>query len=226
MTQEAPKRRGRPPGAKNKVQREKPKSVRVARRKAEAKPSARRAAPPVVEVQAEIVLPGEGFGVRRDAPAPAALNGQWELVFPRRRGRPEGTTILKPDSATLDKIWDIGMIQGTMADVAVGLGVAQKTLQRFFDAHPSARDTYEDARVAGQGSLRAEIFKQALDGCVPVLIHASKHYLGLSDKPKDEGEGKNSISMDAIEAAANEFERRVLDLAAKRRAALSVPQDG
>lgn len=189
--EEPPRKRGRPPGAKNKKPPKLPrKSARVEARKREAKAAKpkRPARPPVHEAQAEIVLPGEEFGSRParedDSDAP---NGQWALVFPRPRGRPKGSgALLKCDEPTLHKIWDVALRQCSQADVAVALGVSRETLGRFFEAHPVAREVYDDARLAGQGSLRAELFRQALSGDnTPALLFASKHYLGMTDRPKE-----------------------------------------
>lgn len=215
MSEEPKRGRGRPPGSKNKVKKPRRISVRVEARKRQAKE--RKAAarpriprkPKVEEAQFEIVGPGEEFG-HRPRPRPEAPviddpdnpppNGQWSLVFPRPRGRPKGSGILKFDEPTLRIIWDIGLRQDSLHAVAIGLGVSITTLSRFFDEHPAARDVYDDARVAGQGSLKAELFKQALDGNTPALLFAAKHYLGMNDRPKDDSDPATKLR-----EALNEF---------------------
>lgn len=190
---EAPKRgRGRPPGSKNKIKREKPKSKRVERRKAGAKMSPRPAAPPpVIDVQAEIVLPGEEFGARRPAQAefPDLTEGstvpeQMTFVWPRPRGRPPGTGILKPDEITLDRIWRVGWEQGNRAVLAVALGVSMKTVQRFFEDHPEARDVFEDAAAAGRGRVGIEVYRAAMAGNTVLLKHAAEHWADMTYRAK------------------------------------------
>lgn len=217
-----PKRRGRPPGSKNKIKRPKPKSARVESRKREAKAARpkRPARPPVEEVQAEIVLPGEEFGSRQRQPEPEEpeLPGQMAFVWPRRRGRPEGSgALLKCDDATLDRIWSVGTRQGTQHELAVRLGVSLSTVQRFFEQHPLARETFEDAAAAGLGSLRSHFYQEAMSGNTPVLLSAAKNLLGF-DKPKEDPNKAGAIPRDMIEAAADEFKRLATDFVERRRA--------
>jgi hypothetical protein len=203
MTETAPpaRGRGRPPGSKNKakpgrITRENAKSARVEARKRAATqkaPAPPRPAPaparpkppmlpPIVDVQAEIVLPGEGFGQRQSELPDIYGDGkdaQSEFVWPRPRGRPEGTTLLKADEVVLDRIWRVGWEQGTQASLAVALGVSLKTLQRFFDANEIARDTFRDAAAAGRGSLSTQAYRQAMEGNTPVLIHTLRHWGGM-----------------------------------------------
>jgi hypothetical protein len=226
---EEPKKRGRPPGAKNKPRAGRPKlpmkSKRVEARNRASKGRAkgkRPKRPPVEEVQAEIVLPGEEFGSRPSVdyePEEPAANAQYALLFPRPRGRPPGSTLLRPDEPTLSKIWDLGVGQATQAEVAVGLGVSLKTLQRFFDDYEVARDTFEDARTAGQGSLRQHFYREAMTGNTPVLLRASEHLLGMHNRPKDDGAGKNTVPLDTVEAAADDFRRQVADFITKKEEA-------
>lgn len=182
---EEPKRRGRPPGAKNKKPPKLPrKSARVEARKREAKAAKpkRQAPPPVHEVQAEIVLPGERFGERSQHELPDITEGadqQLAFVWPRPRGRPEGSTLLKLDDTTLDRIWRVGWEQGNHATLAVALGVSLKTLSRFFEANPLAKDTFEDAAVAAKGRLDIQVFREAMSGSnTPALLHAHKVWGG------------------------------------------------
>jgi hypothetical protein len=115
-------------------------------------------------------------------PEEPAANAQYALLFPRPRGRPPGSTLLRPDAATLDKIWDIGLANGTQEECAVAVGVSLKTLQRFFDDHEIARNTFEDARTAGTGSLRQHAYRESMSGNTPVLLQMIKHRLGMNDK--------------------------------------------
>lgn len=201
MSEEPKRGRGRPPGSKNKSKVERVRSTRIENRKREAKKRAkdRPPAPPRPaaprEVQAEIVLPGEEFGARprhvEELPQPPE-GEQMTFTWPRPRGRPEGSTILKPTESILDRIWQVGWEQGTQGILAVALGVSATTLRSFMDTYPEAKATYEDARAAGRGGLSMRLYREAQTGNTSALIHASKHWLGMSDRfavpPPDGGE--------------------------------------
>jgi hypothetical protein len=190
MSEEPKRRRGRPPGAKNKARPGRPKlprkSARVEARKREVKTRKPKAAAklPVHEVQAEIVLPGEEFGSRLPPDDDeGSASAQMAFVWPRPRGRPPGSgALLHPTEATLDRIWTVGTHQGTQHDLAIRLGVSLKTVQRFFEDYPEARDVFDDARAAGIGSLRAHLYRESLSGNTSALLHAAKHWLGMSDR--------------------------------------------
>jgi hypothetical protein len=209
------RKRGRPPGAKNKnpTPGQKLQAMRVEKAR-RIGPKKRKPSPPAVQElipYAEEVGPGEGFGERGHgagsahsdylSPEPSTANGQWAFMFPRRRGR---KPILTCDPSTLDKLWDCGIMRCTKPETAAALGVSESTLERFFVEHPAAQAIWEDSNHAGNGSVRAELYAQALSGNTPALLHVAKHYLGMRDKfgpptPGDDTEDPKQLQRIVIE---------------------------
>jgi len=75
-------------------------------------------------------------------------------------GRPRA---LDPDQATLDRsvkqLVGLAMVGQTDAEIAASLGVSSDTLTSFLHRYPEAREKMADARAAGLGSIRTQLFK-------------------------------------------------------------------
>lgn len=75
-------------------------------------------------------------------------------------GRPR---ILDPDQATLDRsikqLVGLAMVGQVDGEIAASLGVSTDTLCAFLHRYPEVRDKMDDARAAGLGSIRTQLFK-------------------------------------------------------------------
>jgi hypothetical protein len=201
--QEPPKRgRGRPKGS-TKGPGEPAKRLAEAKAKKAAKRSAKRGPKPRAEkrpaaqqlVVAELVETGQGFGEaeykrkreeearQREEAKQGGADGQFQIPYPFTAGRKK---LLEFNEYTLTRIWQAGTCRCTLAETAATLGVSEKTLSRFFQEHPDARDVYDDASLLANASMRSHLNREALSGNTSVLLHCAKHWLGMTDKRSED----------------------------------------
>jgi hypothetical protein len=197
------RKRGRPKGAmgKPKAARKETKPKRAGR----GRPKKAEGRTPVQQLVAvELVASGQGFGQvgyrarkaadeetkRRQAAGDAA--GQFEIPYPFTRGRKKA---LDFDEHTLTRIWTCGTSRCTHAETAAALGVSISTLQRFFKEHIEAEEVFDDAALVANASLRAHLNREATAGNTAVLLHCAKHWLGMTDKPKEDDAGSQLKDM-------------------------------
>lgn len=95
---------------------------------------------------------------------------------PKLIGRPPK---LFADDKTLDDLEKLGRLHPTIAEVAAFLKVDDRTIYRFFEANPHARDALERGKGLGSLNLRRRMM---LSNSPHVMIHVSKTILGWSDK--------------------------------------------
>ncbi len=207
-----PKKRGRPPGAKNK-----PRKIRRAAApeggKGQGRPKKEPptplvpipplALPPPSAFPAEIILPnGESFfegeptpsddevraaagGGGRGAKEPPpgfGAGGAADDGAPLMRGR---RPCLHLTEETLQVIRALGLIRCTQPEAAARMGVSHKTFQRFLVENVIAREIWDDAQLCAKVSLRSLMFAHAIAGNAAVLLNMSKHWLGMTDKAAD-----------------------------------------
>jgi hypothetical protein len=202
----APRKRGRPPGSKNKPPEGSRHGLKAALRAAQPKKRGRprkadalaaqrflkppMALPPPSAFPAEFLLPsGESYFEGGQAPddesfgatstGDASDGEDWRNPEGRRfiHGRGRGLIL---NEMTLQRIWFLGIIRSHQKQAAARLGVCHKTFQRFLDRNPIARETWEDAQNCGITAVRSKVFEEAMNGNSSVLIHLAKH-LGIRD---------------------------------------------
>ena len=103
-----------------------------------------------------------------------------KAVLSRGRGAPPKLVMGK---AILDLLHNCGVVACTQYETASILGVSEDTLQRFWAANPTAKDTWQRAQSLGKQSLRRAQFKTAVDDGNPTAqIWLGKNWLGQTDK--------------------------------------------
>jgi hypothetical protein len=196
--------RGRPKGSTAKSMKERLEKAKPKRAKRGRPPNAEKRDPVQQLVAIELVRTGEGFGqdgykarkaaeeeFRRKQEAGDAA-GQFEIPYPFIGGRRKA---LDFNEHTLTRIWTCGSNRLTHAETAAALGVSLSTLQRFFKEHPESEEVFDDAILVANGSLRAFLAREATAGNTPVLLHVAKHWLGLTDKVKEDDSGSQLKDM-------------------------------
>ncbi len=102
---------------------------------------------------------------------------------PRKRGRPEGTSILQPDAATLEQIESLGRVQLSLREAGAFFGVSHETFRNFLDANKNAEEAFEKGKGDGRANIRRKQIQRALDdGDTTMLIWLGKQYLDQKDK--------------------------------------------
>jgi hypothetical protein len=101
-------------------------------------------------------------------------------------GRPFGSTKLKDDDATLERVKVLAKIQCTQHDAAGVLKVCLKTFENYLRNTKKAREAWENGRLEGKIELRRLQWRSA-EHSVVMQIWLGKQYLGQSDKQEQSG---------------------------------------
>ena len=97
----------------------------------------------------------------------------------RKRPKKKGPPRAKLDLAQVEVL---ASIQCTDYEIALVLGVSEKTIQRRKADDPAFLSAYEKGRADGRVSLRKWQFETAKARNVGMLIWLGKQYLGQTDK--------------------------------------------
>jgi hypothetical protein len=96
-------------------------------------------------------------------------------------GRPFGTTKLKDDDATLERIKLLAKIQCILDEAAAVLKVCPKTFDNYLRFNKKAREAWENGREEGKIELRRLQWRSA-ERSVVMQIWLGKQYLSQTDK--------------------------------------------
>jgi hypothetical protein len=101
-------------------------------------------------------------------------------------GRPVGSTKLKDDDATLERIKLLAKIQCTQHEAAVVLQVCSRTFDNYLRNIKKGREAWENGRLEGKVELRRLQFR-SMENSIPMQIWLGKQYLGQADKREQSG---------------------------------------
>jgi hypothetical protein len=134
--------------------------------------------------------------------------------MPRRRLN--AVERLAHDEAVIARLGELGEALCEPSEVALILGVSEKTLARLFERHIQPRRAYEAARAQTLASIRRAQVELARTNAA-MAIKLGKTYLG-------QGDDKEARAGEAIDIA--EVGRRVRARAARLAADSPPPSDG
>jgi hypothetical protein len=96
-------------------------------------------------------------------------------------GRPVGTTKLKDDEATLERVTALAKMQCILDEAASVLNVCPKTFDNYLRHYKKAREAWNNGREEGKIELRRLQWRSA-EHSVAMQIWLGKQYLGQRDK--------------------------------------------
>ena len=101
-------------------------------------------------------------------------------------GRPVGSTKLKTDDTTLERVTELAKMQCILDEAASVLNVCPRTFDNYLRYSKKAREAWENGRLEGKVELRRLQFESA-EHSVVMQIWLGKQYLGQSDKQEQSG---------------------------------------
>ena len=101
-------------------------------------------------------------------------------------GRPVGSTKLKTDDTTLERVTELAKMQCILDEAASVLNVCPRTFDNYLRYSKKAREAWENGRLEGKVELRRLQFESA-EHSVLMQIWLGKQYLGQRDKQEQPG---------------------------------------
>ena len=100
------------------------------------------------------------------------------------RGRTQKKKVTGRPRATIDlaQITALAQIQCTDYELALVIGVSERTIERRKKSDEKFLEAYEKGRAEGRTSLRKWQFEAAKNRNITMLIWLGKQYLGQTDK--------------------------------------------
>ncbi len=113
----------------------------------------------------------------------------------------------------LDQLESLSGLQCTQAEIASHFGCSLQTIKRRLRDEPAAREAYDRGRAKGQISLRRKMYKSAMeDSNVRMMIHLSKHWLGM----RDDLTIRHGPEIDENEDYLDELKSKLAEMASRR----------
>lgn len=152
------------------------------------------------------------MGVRRGKngakPGPARGGASQYAGEAPNHGNQWTGTVLRPTPGRIAELTNYGRIGATVEEVAALTGVSVRTMYRFLEAHPEAREALERGKSLCRVSVRRMQVQQALAGDRVMLVWLGKNMLGQRDRHEnvnvevtapDTGEAEMSLANLSIE---------------------------